>query len=241
MDLKDRLKQIREYRGYTQAEMAKVLNNIHLSEKDQVIYTQTVSYWENGRDPSLSALVKMSKAFNLSVDYILGLSDESTQTELTYSQEEKLTSLDSIKSYLHDFDDIVKTRLISAVNIYQSLLIKYDENDNPLKWDKEMVSKVYYLTEITSLIEAFYSVANAIGDNLHDKEVLAEIMPFFVGQRQALNNELSNAEEYFLCKNKDILEIIHSKDEKLTRIEENIKQRLIYDRIDSPNKSKDKK
>lgn len=37
---------------------------------------QTVSFWENGkREPDLDSLVKLSKYFQVSTDYLLGLED----------------------------------------------------------------------------------------------------------------------------------------------------------------------
>lgn len=37
---------------------------------------QTISFWESGgREPDLDALVKISKYFEVSVDFLLGLSD----------------------------------------------------------------------------------------------------------------------------------------------------------------------
>ena len=37
---------------------------------------QTVSFWESGqREPDMDALIKLSKFFNVSADYLLGLID----------------------------------------------------------------------------------------------------------------------------------------------------------------------
>ena len=40
------------------------------------ICNQTISFWESGgREPDLDALVKISKYFEVSVDFLLGLSE----------------------------------------------------------------------------------------------------------------------------------------------------------------------
>lgn len=40
------------------------------------VCNQTISFWESGqREPDLDALVKISKFFEVSTDYLLGVSD----------------------------------------------------------------------------------------------------------------------------------------------------------------------
>jgi len=73
MEIKDKIKELRLSYSLTQSQLADELNKISVSHDDPVIYTQTISYWENGRDPSINALIKISKLFKISVDYILGL------------------------------------------------------------------------------------------------------------------------------------------------------------------------
>ncbi len=64
--MKLRLKDIREDRDIKQIEIAKLLNCT------QVCYSR----YENGqRDIPLESLCKLSKYFNVSTDYILGLTD----------------------------------------------------------------------------------------------------------------------------------------------------------------------
>lgn len=62
----NRIKELRESKGMTQIRLS-----IELS-----LSQETVSAYENGKHyPSVENLIKMSKIFNASCDYILGLSD----------------------------------------------------------------------------------------------------------------------------------------------------------------------
>ncbi len=61
-----RLKELREEMGFSQEKLAKKLG-----------YTQTcITKWESGqRNPSLDDLMALAKFFNVTTDYLLGLTD----------------------------------------------------------------------------------------------------------------------------------------------------------------------
>ena len=71
MDMKDnyfgkKLKELRVEKGLSQKELGKLFN----------VCNQTVSFWENGsREPDLDALVSLAKFFDVSLDFLLGLTD----------------------------------------------------------------------------------------------------------------------------------------------------------------------
>lgn len=63
--LNKRIHELRLSFGWTQVELAHKLN----------ITKQTISNWENDNiQPSIDMLIKLSKIFNVSTDYLLGLS-----------------------------------------------------------------------------------------------------------------------------------------------------------------------
>ena len=65
--LSDRIYELRTSFGWTQVQLAEKLN----------ITKQTVSNWENDNiQPSIEMLIKLSKIFNVSSDYLLGLTPE---------------------------------------------------------------------------------------------------------------------------------------------------------------------
>ena len=62
-----RVKELREERGISMGELAR-----HIGTSQQ-----NVSRWESGEVmPGGDALLKLSKFFNVSIDYLMGLSDE---------------------------------------------------------------------------------------------------------------------------------------------------------------------
>ncbi len=65
--LGEQIKRLRMCKGLTQVEMAKIFG----------VTKQSVSNWENENImPSIELLIKIAKFFNVSTDYILGLSEE---------------------------------------------------------------------------------------------------------------------------------------------------------------------
>lgn len=60
------LKELRKEEGKTQAELAKIFN----------VSKSTICQWETSKqEPSLTDIVKISKYFKVSVDYLLGLEE----------------------------------------------------------------------------------------------------------------------------------------------------------------------
>ncbi len=64
--LSQRIKDLRLTRGWNQVELAKKLN----------VTKQTVSNWENDNiQPSIEMLVRLSRLFGVTTDYLLGLDE----------------------------------------------------------------------------------------------------------------------------------------------------------------------
>ena len=67
--LNKRIYELRMSFGWTQVQLAKKLN----------ITKQTVSNWENDNiQPSIDMLIKLSKVFNVTTDYLLGLTPDNS-------------------------------------------------------------------------------------------------------------------------------------------------------------------
>ena len=88
--LGERIKQLRIEQNLTQEEMAQKLN----------ISKSAISLYEtNTREPSISVLISLAKLFDVSADYLLGLSGiKSSATDKKYL--ELIAS--SVIKYLHD-------------------------------------------------------------------------------------------------------------------------------------------
>lgn len=64
----DRLKRLRENKGYSMRQMAIALN---------LPYTTYVNYEQNKREPNSELLILMSKYFGVSIDYLMGRTEHS--------------------------------------------------------------------------------------------------------------------------------------------------------------------
>lgn len=75
----DKIKQLREEAGYSQAQLAKKLD----------VTRSSVNAWEMGLStPTTQYIVAMAKLFHVSADYMLGLESERTLTLNGYTSEE---------------------------------------------------------------------------------------------------------------------------------------------------------
>jgi transcriptional regulator with XRE-family HTH domain len=63
----ERLKELRKQKGLTQKQLGEEIEQAQ----------STIVYWEkNEQEPSISSLVKLCKFFEVSADYLLGLTEE---------------------------------------------------------------------------------------------------------------------------------------------------------------------
>lgn len=84
MSLGSRIKKIRQEKQLTQAEFGKLLN---LSES-------TISLYESGkRQPEYDTLIKIAELFDVSIDYLLGRTDVSTNPKLTRRDEREIEKI----------------------------------------------------------------------------------------------------------------------------------------------------
>lgn len=80
MDLHNRIRFLRIKNNLTQKELSKKLG----------VSVVSISCWENGsKFPSLNALISLAKEFNVSTDYLLGVSFEPERDELLLSSNER--------------------------------------------------------------------------------------------------------------------------------------------------------
>ncbi|WP_165973946.1 helix-turn-helix domain-containing protein [Marinitoga lauensis] len=81
------MKQLREEKGISQRQLARDLN----------FSSAAVSLYESGqREPTLTALEKLAKYFNVSLDYLIGLTDK--DNELPDFVKERLSKLETLES-----------------------------------------------------------------------------------------------------------------------------------------------
>lgn len=93
----DRIKQLREQAGYSQAQLAKRLD----------VTRSSVNAWEMGLSmPTTQYVVTLAKLFHVSADYLLGLTASSSIVLDGYTQEE----IEMLYKLIRYFDDQKKQR-----------------------------------------------------------------------------------------------------------------------------------
>lgn len=93
----DRIKQLREQAGYSQAQLAKRLD----------VTRSSVNAWEMGLSmPTTQYAVTLAKLFHVSADYLLGLTASSSIVLDGYTQEE----IELLYKLIRYFDDQKKQR-----------------------------------------------------------------------------------------------------------------------------------
>ena len=105
MTLGERIAKIRKSRGITQTEFAEKFGITH----------QSVQKWESGASmPDIANIVKISKSFNVSVDYLLFGNDARTTEE--YSGNKKLSpSYESLSQY-EDYSNDISVEYEQAIS-----------------------------------------------------------------------------------------------------------------------------
>lgn len=95
MDFKSRLKKLRTNKNLTQEELATIFNKT----------ANNISQYETGkREPDISIIKEFSKFFGVTIDYLLGNSNDPTLSE----KEEKdvAKAMDKLKAQLQDGNDL---------------------------------------------------------------------------------------------------------------------------------------
>ncbi len=88
MKFNTRLKELRLTNGLTQKELAKVIG----------VGRTTISEYESGKIvPKQDGLLKIANHFNVSVDYLTGVSNEPT------TQKDNASALDDVLNHIHHF------------------------------------------------------------------------------------------------------------------------------------------
>ena len=102
MKFKDRLRELRQNKGLTQAALASHFNKSESAAR----------MWETDRaQPDLNTLIELSKMFNCSTDYLLGLTDHiNTKVEKKFHDTQ-----DKLNKWLVDMPISVQTDIMEIV------------------------------------------------------------------------------------------------------------------------------
>ena len=112
----ERLKERRKYEGYTQQEVANILN----------VQRATYAGWETGKDiMPLRQFFKLSNSYQLSRDYLTGLNDDESKVV----SKTKFIDLDQVAERMKNFrkeQHLTQKQVADALQTTQSNIHKYE-------------------------------------------------------------------------------------------------------------------
>lgn len=116
----EKLKSLRNRKGITQQELA---NNVEVSR------TAIAGYESLGKEPSFEVLSKIANFFNVSVDYLLGLSDYENPSNKPIIEKLGLTekSINFFKQQLPSYDKMdIESDDRALIDVFNQMLSVYD-------------------------------------------------------------------------------------------------------------------
>lgn len=118
MRFSDTLKELREKNGYTQHRLGELL---HVSKN-------SISHYELGKSmPDISILIEMTDIFDVSLDYLLGLTNFNLSKDLLNKSFDKSTKVGSVIESILRLDKEHKSDMLR--------LLRYIERDNSNRHD----------------------------------------------------------------------------------------------------------
>ncbi len=160
VELKTILKHLREEKQVSMDKMCEDLN----SSYNMSLAKSTISKWENGKaEPSLSYARILTKYFNVTLDYLLGLEKEETYS---FNETKNLSKDEEILlSNFNKLNDLGKKEANKRVAELTEIN-KYIKENNTF----ELITATKY--EIPAALEDIYTTIAAHDDNLTDDEKL---------------------------------------------------------------------
>lgn len=111
MEFKYRIRDLRRTRDYTAEELGNLVG----------VSKYAVSMWENGHNqPNNDVLIKLSKIFNVTIDYILGISD--------IPNPQSITEDDFLVAFSGLSDELTEEQKNQMLSIAKSLAIANKSN-----------------------------------------------------------------------------------------------------------------
>ncbi len=113
MRFSDTLKELREKNGYTQQRLGELL---HVSKN-------SISHYELGKSlPDINVLIEMTDIFDVSMDYLLGLTDYNLSKDILNKSFDKTTKVGSVIESILILDKEHKNDMLK--------MLRYIERDN---------------------------------------------------------------------------------------------------------------
>lgn len=156
MEFSYRLKELRESKGMTQKELADLLNELIMNSNSSKIYTQTVSYWENGREPSYEILIKLSNIFDVSLDYLLGKSDCKNHEEVRYDYFSKSLSKENIDNLISKYPENIKKSVYTLLSTCISIPLMDVKYNYTQKMHGKDIDWLYLVCKTLDILSMYF-------------------------------------------------------------------------------------
>lgn len=229
MEFKDKLKELREEKGLTQSQFANAITNYHMgngmSSDNVKVSTQTVSYWENGREPNFGMLVKLGAFFGVSTDYLLGISDIADIDENNYNNSFKELDKEKIDNVINTLPQNFKSGFHSMFSQLLTLINSiFDEGVCDL-------DRLYLFTKTLTLLALFIDYSY---DPFINTETFSTKKELSYDDVTLINDEIAFAtKEFSKILNESLLLVIerskhNSKSKTINTIPEEIKSNILF-------------
>lgn len=162
----ERLKLLRDEKGLTQKEIAKLLN----------LARSTYSGWEvEGKEPGSEMICTLAKFFGVSCDYILGFSNERNHNDTVFANDHE-----EFKNCYDNLPDDLKSIVAKTFDSFYLLI----NRDMQLQRPERLKLYMKMLAEFQKLRAMIRNRIESSGDRMTDPVVLSDLM--------ALQSELKN-------------------------------------------------
>lgn len=220
MNIGDRIKKLRERKGISQQQLADILR----------VGRETVARWENGtRDLKTAAIIDLAKYFNVTSDYLLGLSNSATVERVIGISELTLKTFELNKN---DYDEDYIPKIIEVMNefiqdtSFVDVCSKIAECREKYKADKLQDLMLKYIDELTDTLKYNNEKYPDFNQWIQDKDINIDVDKKIIA---FINEFATNIETYEYLTNGDV-RIYRSYPQNEYMIEDSIKklQYLVY-------------
>ena len=180
--IKDKLREVRERTGMNKKEFAEYIG---------IKYTTYNNYETGAREPDSEFLIRFSKKFNVSTDFLLGLQEDK---EILYSYELKASEFEHIEKY-RSLDPLGQSHVDSVLDWELERTTQAKESTDTIEHLQQRLS----IRSIPPHFFAYYGKIAAAGTSVEFSDIAA-------GVRAYPENEINKNADYVIGVNGDSME-----------------------------------
>lgn len=203
LEIGKRIRALRENLGLTQLDLAKELN----------VKRQTVAQWENGeRDLKTGYIIALAKFFNVTSDYLLGLSDYKTETKadigmITGLSDKNIDFLTSIQDKEHKSNEAIYHYSLMIINEIIELLSEPNIGYANFYGMKGYNTELYCVADALIHTDIYIKQVNDRSDTIEKEPIRPKELVEFISKKEYLTSRLMRASEVLYSILDDIIRI----------------------------------